>query len=265
MNEAKNIALVLSGGGSRGSYQIGVWQALIDLGVASQVKSVYGTSVGAINGAAFVQGDIQVALDIWQEMNYSKVFANIPEERPKISNRKLYLDWIRGAVKNRGMDVTPLKEVLYQVIEEKAIRDSSIDYGMVVFELTERKAKYMTKDDIPDGQLTDYIIASSTFPIFQPHRIEDNVFIDGGIYDNRPVKFCRDDDRIDTVIVVDVTMARHIWPKKRMSRNREIYYVRPTRLLGSPMAFKNRRILANMELGYLNGIDQLSMLTNNLS
>ena len=48
MNERK-IALVLSGGGSRGAYQCGVWQALEELGI--KIDIVVGVSVGAINGA----------------------------------------------------------------------------------------------------------------------------------------------------------------------------------------------------------------------
>ena len=50
----KKTALVLSGGGSRGAYEIGVWKALKTLGI--QIDMVMGTSVGAINGAMIVQG-----------------------------------------------------------------------------------------------------------------------------------------------------------------------------------------------------------------
>ena len=46
-------ALVLSGGGGRGSYQIGVWKALRDLGIKFDI--ITGTSVGALNGALMVQ------------------------------------------------------------------------------------------------------------------------------------------------------------------------------------------------------------------
>ena len=38
------LALVLAGGGSRGAYQIGVWQALREMGIEYQI--VTGTSVG---------------------------------------------------------------------------------------------------------------------------------------------------------------------------------------------------------------------------
>ena len=47
---SKKIGLVLSGGGAKGAYQLGVWQALLDLGIAPLISGVSGTSVGAING-----------------------------------------------------------------------------------------------------------------------------------------------------------------------------------------------------------------------
>ena len=47
--------LVLAGGGSRGAYQIGVWQALRELDF--QIQAVAGTSVGALNAAMVAQED----------------------------------------------------------------------------------------------------------------------------------------------------------------------------------------------------------------
>ena len=49
----ENIGLVLSGGGAKGAYQAGVWKAMVEAGVAERVKAISGTSVGAINAAAF--------------------------------------------------------------------------------------------------------------------------------------------------------------------------------------------------------------------
>lgn len=46
--------LVLAGGGVRGAYQIGVWKALKELKI--KVSAVSGVSIGAVNGALFVQG-----------------------------------------------------------------------------------------------------------------------------------------------------------------------------------------------------------------
>ena len=47
------IGLVLSGGGAKGAYEVGVWQELQDAGLASNVTVMSGTSVGAINAALF--------------------------------------------------------------------------------------------------------------------------------------------------------------------------------------------------------------------
>ena len=57
-------AIVLSGGGAKGAYQIGVWKALRKLHY--QYDIVTGTSVGALNGAFFVQGNYKEALWMWE-------------------------------------------------------------------------------------------------------------------------------------------------------------------------------------------------------
>ncbi len=48
-------AVVLSGGGAKGAYQVGVWKALRKLHYSYQI--VTGTSVGALNGMLMVQHD----------------------------------------------------------------------------------------------------------------------------------------------------------------------------------------------------------------
>ncbi|MBQ7895822.1 MAG: patatin-like phospholipase family protein, partial [Oscillospiraceae bacterium] len=49
LDHTKEYALALEGGGAKGAYQIGVWQALREAGI--KIKAVAGTSVGALNGA----------------------------------------------------------------------------------------------------------------------------------------------------------------------------------------------------------------------
>lgn len=53
-------ALVLSGGGAKGAYQVGVWKAMTELGIAKDICVISGTSVGGINAALFASvGDCQ--------------------------------------------------------------------------------------------------------------------------------------------------------------------------------------------------------------
>ena len=65
-------AIVFSGGGARGAYQIGVWKALRKLNMKFDI--VTGTSVGAFNGALYVQGNFRKAYKIWWNMKSDFVF-----------------------------------------------------------------------------------------------------------------------------------------------------------------------------------------------
>ena len=51
--EGGPLGLVLSGGGAKGAYEVGVWRELQAAGLAPRVAAISGTSVGAINAALF--------------------------------------------------------------------------------------------------------------------------------------------------------------------------------------------------------------------
>ena len=78
----KKTAFVLSGGGSRGAYEIGVWKALKELG--TEIDMVFGTSVGAINGAMVAQNEPELAERLWKQMETSMIFdldtGEVPEQ-----------------------------------------------------------------------------------------------------------------------------------------------------------------------------------------
>ena len=52
------IGLVLSGGGGKGAYELGVWKALVDLGVSEYISVFSGASIGAFNSILFAMNDI---------------------------------------------------------------------------------------------------------------------------------------------------------------------------------------------------------------
>lgn len=64
----KQIGLVFSGGGAKGSYQIGVWKALRELGLESSITHVSGTSVGALNACFFSIGEFDRAVEAWKAL-----------------------------------------------------------------------------------------------------------------------------------------------------------------------------------------------------
>ena len=127
-NDTPVKALVLAGGGARGSYQVGVWRALTELGWRPQI--ITGTSVGSLNGAMFALDLYETARDMWMSIRSQDVME-LPEENADLSELHAFL---REVVRDGGMDVTPLEEIVERVLDEDALRASPIRFGLVTVE-----------------------------------------------------------------------------------------------------------------------------------
>ena len=70
---AEEWGLVLAGGGAKGAYQVGVWKALSEYGIAQKVTVISGTSVGGLNAALFASVSPAEAERIWLEQVPSRL------------------------------------------------------------------------------------------------------------------------------------------------------------------------------------------------
>ncbi|WP_304408659.1 patatin-like phospholipase family protein, partial [Faecalibaculum rodentium] len=75
VQKAEKTGIVLGGGGSRGSYEIGVLQTLTDQGRTFDV--VTGTSIGAICGALYTQGSVDHLTDWIGSFTQDSVARNL--------------------------------------------------------------------------------------------------------------------------------------------------------------------------------------------
>ena len=71
----KGIGLVFAGGGGKGSYEIGVWKYLHEIGIDQYIRVVSGTSVGALNAALFVGSSYEVAEELWLNISQDKILT----------------------------------------------------------------------------------------------------------------------------------------------------------------------------------------------
>ena len=174
-------ALVLAGGGAKGSYQIGVWRALQELDWTPDI--ITGASVGTLNGCLFTMGKIQEAEDLWRSLEIHDVLE-VPATLKPEELRTFFLDIIRSG----GLNVEPLAEMIDRLIDEEAVRTSPIHFGLVMTELGSLRSVQCPIEDIPEGQLKDYMLASSAcFPALRPREIDGVKYIDGGWRDNMPL------------------------------------------------------------------------------
>ena len=239
----KKTALVLSGGGSRGAYEAGAWQALTELGI--QIDIVTGTSVGAINGAMVVQGDLDNTVRLWKEIETHMIF-DVPEgTQPR--------EYAREIVFHKGAGTSGLKKLLKKYIDEETLRSAPADFGVVIVELPTFTPHYVYKEEMKPGQLLDYILASaSLYPAIHSCKIDGKEYIDGGYADVMPVQMALDKGA-DEVIAVYLN-AVGIVDRKALQATPNLTLIESKWDLGSTLIFDTDNARRIMRLGYLDAM-----------
>jgi NTE family protein len=165
------IGLVLSGGGARGFAHLGVIQALNEAGIVPNVIS--GTSAGALAGVLYADG-------------YS------PKEILKFMRTGSRLDFMRPALPREGLlQINGIMKILKTRLRATTFKELKIPLYVAATDMNNGKAVYFS-----EGHLIDPVIASASIPvIFQPVKINNISYVDGGVLDNLPVfpieKTCR--------------------------------------------------------------------------
>lgn len=248
-------ALVLAGGGSRGAYQIGVWQALREMNVSVQI--VTGTSVGALNGALIAQDSFETAKEVWKNIETKMVF-DFKGEASLSAYAKEFL-------KKGGATSSGLSELLHTYLDENAVRSSSIEFGLVTVKKKGLEPCELYLDEIPKGQLIDYLLASAAcFPAVKSHCIEDTEYIDGGYHDNMPVSLARRKGA-DRLIVVNLeSIGLTPDSPKQLKQEKDTVYISPRHDLGNFLIFEKDTAKRNMRLGYLDTLKAFSFFDGDL-
>ncbi|MCP5097150.1 MAG: patatin-like phospholipase family protein [Chloroflexi bacterium] len=197
-NSGKKRALVLSGGGGRGAYHIGVLQFLEEHEWWPDV--VVGTSIGAVNGAAIASGHTARSLKaLWKRLKTDNV------QKANLLN-PLTLTSI--------LDTSPLRDTLQ--------REGWVDFNRIntpnpAFDLR------ITATEIATGQLhifgnssdarssamiqapitVDHILSSCSIPMVYPATtVGDRTFWDGAILANTPLGAAIDAGATEIIVVV---------------------------------------------------------------
>lgn len=246
----KEYGIVLEGGGAKGAYQIGAWKALVEAGV--KINAVAGTSVGALNGALICMGDVDKAEKIWRDIKYSNVMDvndvwmadAMAKER---SLREIIPEVIRR-ISEGGVDIKPLKQLIRDNIDEKKIRESGIEFCLLTFSVSKMKEIDISINDIPEGMLGDFLLASAYLIGFKNEKLHGQTYLDGGMVNNVPTNSLIKRG-YDDIIQIRI-FGPGVKPRVKKTENTVIHEIAPTVKLGNIIAFEKKRSRLNMKIGY---------------
>ena len=183
-------ALVLAGGSTRGAIQIGMLQVLAEHGFVPD--RVYGSSVGAINGAGFAADPTREGVErmaqIWLGLKREDIYR-----AGRLHGPWLYFQQRDGVYANSG-----LREIIEKGFPFERLEEAVLPIEMVATSLTDGGERWFTS-----GPATDAILASAAMPaIFPPVEIGGVQYIDGGVVDNVPIQRAIDSGATRIVILL---------------------------------------------------------------
>lgn len=178
----KTVSLVLSSGGARGIAHIGVIEELERQGFG--IKSIAGTSMGALVGGIYASGNLKVYRDWMCNLDKKAVFNLVD-----------FAFSTKGLIKGNRL----IRE-LKKIVPDVNIEDLPISYAAVATDIKSKKEVVFEK-----GSLYEAIRASISIPtVLKPFTLDGMVLIDGGVLNPIPINRVRR-SKNDILIAVDVS------------------------------------------------------------
>ncbi len=235
--------LVFSGGGAKGAYQIGVWQALKECGICNRVAGISGASIGSLNAVLFASGNLEQAIDAWKHVKLLTVFDT---EWSKID----------------GVEGFALRDGMIELIRNYVNYDKVCNYPYSIFcslarilEKREYFCEYYKVNGVSKERLEEVLSASSAMPIIYESVMIDGVpYRDGGLCDNVPIKPLYEEG-YRKIILVGLNQNQKKYEEKYPDV--EFWSVFPSHSLGEldgTLNFRPTFITFCMKLGYYDGM-----------
>ena len=252
---SKAYGLVLEGGGAKGSYQIGAWKALREAGIT--IEGVAGASVGALNGAMVCMDDLETAEYLWENISYSKVMdvddsvmESVRNRDLKALNMSLLVSEAKKVLKDKGFDITPLRELIGSAIDEEKIRTGPRELYITTYSLSDRQLLTVDAKELPPGEIGDMLMASAYLPVFKTEKLGGKRYLDGGGFDNVPVGALLERGYEDIIIIRIYGLGFDSEKVTQIPEGTQVYHIAPRQNLGGILEFDKKLAAKNMRLGY---------------
>jgi len=186
------VALCLSGGGARGIYQFGMIKAFRDLGL--DYDMLYGSSVGALNGALLHQNEMDKMEELWLSIRSNDIYRIWPWTFINAFTSKSSIASIK-----------PLTRLIEKYVNYDKLLANLKDFIVNATDMTHWQTLSIKVRDLTREELPSYIKASVNVPVmFEPVKFRGMNLVDAGILNNFSIgQAIR--DGADTMIIMTPT------------------------------------------------------------
>ncbi len=248
-------ALVLAGGGTRGIYQLGVLEALHELG-EDHFDLVIGVSVGALNALFIAQNDIDVMTQMYENLTSDQIVNGyVPNDlsiKTLFNDRQEVMPQIQYYLKEHGIDVHPFYDMVDKYYNPEKLQNSSIDFGCVAALKKDHSGVYVNKQMMKEHGREWLIATASAYPAFPVCTIDGVEYVDGGYFDNFPIDYALQQGA-DRIIGIDLNPEplHPLYIGKDM-----IHYIHPHVELYSFLDFNHEAMQHAKKLGYYDAMKE---------
>ncbi|MDE6780818.1 MAG: patatin-like phospholipase family protein [Ruminococcus sp.] len=297
------IGLVLSGGGAKGAYEIGVYKALTAMGADAYIDTIAGTSVGALNAVLLDSRGAEYSEKIWNNLKITDMLNPDKKRLTKIPALPDYSDPDFVGIKpDNFFDSIVLNSMsFFKSIRKDNVVNDFLKDGLpfnqekiadlidqhVDFSHIYKRIYVICSDSNGDPksfELNKYtpqtqkkiILASSALPIVYTGasgvEINGECYFDGGVSGNKsntPVSYLYNNG-YKSIIAVHLKYDADITSQYKM-RDADIINIIPSRDLGGFMSgtlnLNQKKIQSDIEMGYndtIGHIKEISRMINSL-
>jgi NTE family protein len=196
--------------------------------------------------------DLKKAEELWENIAYSKVMdvdddimtrsfqgtLEITEELKQYM--KLFVDG--------GADITPLKNLIAENIDEQYIRNGKINFYLLTFSISDMEELDLDMKEVDEGLMQDLLLASAYLPVFKNEKLHGKTYMDGGMFNNVPLESLVKRGYKDIIMLRIFGIGRE--KKVKIPEDVNIVSVAPRVDLGSILEFDSTKSKRNMKIGY---------------
>lgn len=260
---SQEYGLVLSGGGGKGAYEVGVWKALQEYGIAQRIVSISGASVGGLNSAFFSCATQEQIENIWINLVPRYLVPSKGEYFLSQEGLGSIIDMINFSTLNNSS---------WPRVHVDAVRDNLGFIKTFIRSSLGRNTSYFELNLKKSDEIKKYLLATAAMPVIcKPVELPDmNTYVDGGTEsaggDNTPIApIIKDNNDRKTNIQTIFVVYLNENPKRRIRQidydNVELVEILPTIDLGGIFEgttnFTQSRIRMLIKQGYQDTVNVL--------